>query len=116
VRPRFQADADLNEIIVLAAIRQEPGVDFQTATAAGIRGLKDREVLTVAANLGRVLVTHDLRTMPWHFAEFITTTPSSGLILIPQHLPVAAAVDDILLIWYATADSEWTNRLLSLPL
>lgn len=30
---RFQADADLNQIIVRATLRLEPGIDFQTARA-----------------------------------------------------------------------------------
>ena len=30
---RFQADADLNQIIVLATVRREPSIDFQTAEA-----------------------------------------------------------------------------------
>jgi hypothetical protein len=34
MKPRFQADADLNEIIVSALLRREPTIDFQTATAA----------------------------------------------------------------------------------
>jgi hypothetical protein len=32
MKVRFQADADLNQIILLATIRQEPAIDFQTAT------------------------------------------------------------------------------------
>lgn len=36
---RFQADADLNQIIVKATLRREPGIDFQTAHAAGLEGL-----------------------------------------------------------------------------
>jgi len=32
---RFQADADPNQIILLATIRREPSIDFQTAQAAG---------------------------------------------------------------------------------
>lgn len=46
---RFQADADLNQIILLATIRREPAIDFQTAIAAGLARLKDREVLAMAA-------------------------------------------------------------------
>ena len=42
---RYQADADINEIIVAITIRREPSLDFQTAGAAGIRGLADPEVL-----------------------------------------------------------------------
>jgi hypothetical protein len=116
LRPRFQADADLNETIVLATLRQEPAIDFQTATVGGLRGLPDREVLALAASLGRVLVTHDLKTMPRHFAEFIAGVPSSGVILVPQHLPVGVVSEQILLIWSATDSSEWRNRLLYLPI
>ena len=42
---RFQADADLNQIIVAALVRRSPGVDFRTAEVAHLRGLDDREVL-----------------------------------------------------------------------
>ncbi|CAN5382456.1 hypothetical protein BH24GEM3_BH24GEM3_21750 [soil metagenome] len=113
---RFQADADLNQILLLAAKRREPAVDFQSATEAALAGLDDKEVLALAASEGRVLVTHDRRTMPRHFAEFIATESSAGVLLIPQHLPVAAAVDDLMLIWYATEKEEWINQIRSLPL
>jgi hypothetical protein len=39
VKIRFQADADLNEIILLAVMRREPLIDFQTATAGRLAGL-----------------------------------------------------------------------------
>src|SRR5262245_32631416 len=41
---RFQADADLNQVIVSAIVRRVPAVDFKTATSAGLAGLKDQEV------------------------------------------------------------------------
>jgi hypothetical protein len=95
---RFQADADLNQIILQAVIRREPSIDFLTAEAADLVGLKDPKVLAVAAGEGRVLVSHDQKTMPRHFAEFIAPTRSPGLRLILQHLPIATAMEDILLI------------------
>ena len=54
---RFQADADLNQIIVSAVLRRVPAIDFRTATTAGLAGLKDHEVLALAARDGRILVT-----------------------------------------------------------
>ena len=116
MRVRFQADADLNQIIVLATIRREPTIDFQTAGAADLEGLTDAHVLQYAARAGRLLVSHDQRTMPRHFAQFITTETSPGLLVIPQHLSVAAAADDLLLVWALTAPEEWTNRICFLPL
>jgi hypothetical protein len=113
---RFQADADLNQIIVLATIRREPAIDFLTAEAADLFGLKDPEVLAAAAREGRVLVSHDQKTMPRHFAEFIAHTPSPGLLLIPQHLSIVSVVEDLLLIWFASEAEEWVNRIRYLPL
>jgi hypothetical protein len=60
---RFQADADLNQIIVTAIVRRFSEIDFRTATAAGLTGLKDADVLALTARDGRVLVTHDQTTI-----------------------------------------------------
>lgn len=116
MKVRFQADTDLNQIILLATVRQEPSIDFQTALAAGLANLSDREVLAMAARAGRVLVTHDRKTMPRHFSEFIATETSAGVIIISQHLPIASAVGDLVLIWSATEASDWINRICFLPL
>jgi hypothetical protein len=45
MRVRFQADADLNHIILKAVLRREPTVDYRTAYAAGLVGLNDTQVL-----------------------------------------------------------------------
>ncbi len=116
MRIRFQADADLNQIIVAAVLRRLPDADFRSATNAGLAGLGDLEVLTLAAREGRVLVTHDQHTMPRHFGEFIGTTASAGVIVVPQRLPVAKVLEDLGLIWSASQAAEWTNRLIYLPL
>lgn len=116
MRVRFQADADLNQMILFAALRSEPAIDFQTALAAGIAHLGDMEVLVAAARAGRILVTHDQRTMPRHFAEFVTGQASAGVLVIPQHLSAAAAAEDLALIWSATEAEEWINRTCFLPI
>jgi uncharacterized protein DUF5615 len=116
VKVRFQADADLNHIIVLAVQRREPAVDFQTAVAARLSSQDDMSVLSLAAREGRVLVSHDHRTMPRHFAERIAAEPSPGLIIVLQHLQPAAVAEDLLLIWQATDAEEWVNRICYLPL
>ena len=116
MKPRFQADADLNQIIVRAALRREPSIDFQTAHAANLEGLDDTKVLELAADEGRVLVTHDRRTMPRHFADFIPSRISAGVVIISQKLPISQAVEDLVLIWTATEAEEWFNRILVLPL
>jgi hypothetical protein len=39
MRPRFQADENLNAKIVAGLLRREPSLDFQTAKAAKLIGL-----------------------------------------------------------------------------
>lgn len=112
----FQADVDLNQVIVKATLRREPNIDFQTALAANLDGLSDTDVLAFAASTGRVLVTHDRKTMPRYFAEFIANEQSSGVLVIPQKLSIRAVVDDLILIWAASVAEEWINRIQSLPL
>lgn len=50
---RFQADADLNHIIVKATLRREPSIDFQTAHVANLAGIGDQEVWALAARVER---------------------------------------------------------------
>ena len=113
---RFQADADLNQIIVSVVVRRVPEIDFKTAAAAGLAGRKDPAVIALAADDGRLLVTHDQTTMPRHFGEFIRTRPSPGLIVVPQHLAIRGVADALILIWTATQPEEWTNRIAYLPI
>lgn len=87
MKVRFLADADLNKAIVSGVLRREPSIDFLTAHAAGLLGLKDPEVLALAARQQRVLVSHDVGTMPAHFRNFrIDGKHSAGVFLVPQSL------------------------------
>ncbi|MBV6626283.1 MAG: DUF5615 family PIN-like protein [Rivularia sp. (in: Bacteria)] len=70
---KFQADADLKQAIVTGTIRRQPSIDFQSANAAGLEGKKDPQVLAIAAQEDRILVTHDRKTMPAAFGNFIAS-------------------------------------------
>ena len=86
---RFQADADFNHKIVLGLRRLEPAIDFRDAHFAGIIGLPDPDVLYHAAVSGRILISHDRKTMPAHFARFLKSSSSPGLVIVPQDLDIA---------------------------
>lgn len=113
---RFQADADLKQAIVAGTIRREADIDFNSANAAGFEGKKDEEVLAIAARDGRVLVTHDRKTMPIEFGEFILSQNSSGVLILSQNLPISEAIDALILVWEASNAEEWVNQIMSIPL
>ena len=116
MRPLFQADADLNQKIVTGLRRREPAVDFQDARAGGVISVPDPEVLHLSATLDRILISHDRKTMPMHFRQFLNNHSSPGLIVVPQDLDIGAAIDDLLLIWATTEAEEWRDKVGYLPL
>jgi hypothetical protein len=76
--PRFQADADFNQRIVVGLRRREPAVDFRDALVGGVIGVPDPAVLKIAAESGRILISHDQRTIPGHLVRFLETDSSPG--------------------------------------
>ena len=112
---RFQADADLRLPIITGLKRREPAIDFRTAQEAGLAGLGDPDVLALAAAEGRLLVSHDVSTMPEHFARFIETQVSPGVLLIAQEWSYHQAIEGLLRVWMTTEAEDWQNVLAFLP-
>jgi predicted nuclease of predicted toxin-antitoxin system len=102
MRPRFQADENLNAKIVAGLLRREPSLDFQTAMAARLIGLSDPEVLAIAARDNRILVSHDRKTLPNHFRRFVETSTSAGVLIVSQKLEIGASIEQIFLVWIAS--------------
>ena len=90
MKPRFQADASLKAAIVDGVRRREPLIDFRAARGVLPEGMDDPTVLMVGANDARILISHDVHTMPLHFADFVDKTGRSpGVFLIPQKISIA---------------------------
>lgn len=116
MRVRFQADADLDGRIIRGLRRAAPEIDIRTAVHAQLDGLKDPEVLRIAADSGRVLVSQDRRTMPSHFTDFVSQAHSPGLILLREAISIAVAIEELALIWGASEAEELIDRLVWIPL
>lgn len=105
---KFQADADLNQNIVAGVLRREAAINFQTALAAELEGLPDEKVLELAGKEQRILVSRDRRTMPLHFADFIVNVKNTsyGVLIVPQDILIAEAIDNIISIWLVSDVEE----------
>ena len=113
---RFQADADLNHAIVTGALRRAASLDFRRASDVPLSGLNDPTVLAMAAADGRVLVSHDVNTMPLHFEQFIRGRTSPGLILIPQtRISIGQSIDSLILLWETLDVADLENRVCLFP-
>lgn len=114
---RYLFDEDCNARIVRGIRRRTSKFDLITVHEAGLSSTNDFDVLAHAAVEGRVVVSHDVRTMTVYASiRLVTGLPMAGLILIPQTYPVGQAIEDLLLIAEISTAEEWQGRVIFLPL
>jgi hypothetical protein len=112
LRVKLQADQDLDRSIVRGLLRRQSQVDFR---AAPLEGIDDLAVLGLAAADERILVSHDVSTMPTAFRQFRQSARSPGVLLVPQGWPLEQTIQNLLLIWELSEAAEWENRICYLP-
>jgi hypothetical protein len=54
--------------------------------------------------------------MPAHFARYTVAAPSPGVVLLREAIPIAIAIEELVLIGSASEAEEWTGRLVWIPL
>ena len=61
---RLLTDENLDRRIVRALLKRLPALDCISVQTAGMTGFSDEWILDYAANDRRVVITHDIQTMP----------------------------------------------------
>ena len=79
--------------------------------------MDDLAVLRKAALEGRILVSHDKRTMPKALAALRNEgLESPGVFLvIPQNAEIQPVCESLILAWAASDSLEWQNRITKIP-
>lgn len=95
---------------------REPQIDFELPQKLIGERMTDLQVLELAAALGRVVVTHDVRTMPRWFGIFMERQVCPGVILVPSRMPIHDVIEDLWLIGHLSQAEEWSNQMWRLPL
>src|SRR5438105_82726 len=103
---------------ILRGLRRALGeLDFVTAQAAGLAGSDDPEVLEWAASQGRILLTHDIRTIPMYAAERLGVgLRMPGVIVVPKQLGIGLAIADLRVVLACGTEADLENAILFLPL
>jgi hypothetical protein len=116
VTVRFLADEDLDAKIIDGMRSREPAIDIVDSKQAGFRGVKDPALLEIAAQQGRILISHDRRTMTRYLRDRLLEGKSSpGLFIVPQRSPIAEIVESLVLIWNASQSTDWLDTITYLP-
>lgn len=116
-RVKYLFDEDLNGRIVRGVRRRISDLDSRTVQEIDLPEASDPAVLDWAATQGRVVITHDHRTMrPCAEDRLKTGLPMTGLILVRQTAALGQVIDDLVLIAEATTAEEWEGTIVFLPL
>ena len=114
---RFLADEDVRAGIIQGLRSREPAIDILDVKTAGLRGMKDTELLELAAQQGRIMISHDRETMTRYFRERLDSAKlTAGLFVVSQQQgAIREIIDSLLLVWAASAAEEWQDRIVYLP-
>ena len=112
MKVKFQADNDLDRTIVRGVLRHGPVIDFRSEP---INDVDDLTVLHLAAQESRILVSHDISTMPEAFARYRQGGHSPGVLLVPQLWALADTIQQLVMIWELSEAAEWQDRICYLP-
>jgi hypothetical protein len=114
---RLAADENFNNDIVRGRLRRKPDLDIIRVQDAGLSDSTDPIVLEWCADNGRVLFTHDVRTITKHaYARVSAGKAMPGGFEISRNIPLGVAIEDILLLEEYGLDGEWEGQVRYLPL
>jgi Domain of unknown function (DUF5615) len=114
---RLAADENFNNDVIRGVRRRNPAVEIVRVQDAGLSGADDPTVPERAAQGQRILLTHDVATMTRYAYDRVRDgKPMPGVFEVGRHVPVAVAIEEILLLAEGSLDGEWEGQVRYLPL
>lgn len=114
---RFLADENFDNRILRGIRRVDATMDILRVQDTEILGAADQAVLEWAAGENRILLTHDVNTIPrYAFERVRANKPMPGIIAVHAAAPIGAVIDDILLVIGAAQPADFHNQVLYVPL
>lgn len=114
---RLLFDENVNQRILRGLKLRLPRLDYVVAQDVGLKGFADPDVLAWAAEHNRVLLTHDLKTIPRYADERVAAGEAMpGAIVFAESLPIGQAIEELAVVIECSEQSEWENQIIHLPL
>ncbi|MAT55692.1 MAG: hypothetical protein CMN32_14545 [Saprospirales bacterium] len=110
-------DENIHNGIIRAISLRNPEIDILRVQDTLLKGKPDEAVLEYALQNRRVLITHDLNSIP----PLLTHMHSQGkehhgVVFVPTSLPIGQVIDDLILFAITGEPEDLKNQALYLPL
>lgn len=114
---RLLADENFEGPIYRGVLAIKPDADFIRAQDTVMLGADDPDLLAWAATEERLLLTHDVNTMPGHAYDRVRDgLPMTGVFIVNQDAPIKQIIEQIVLLIECSSLEEWQNRVEFLPM
>jgi hypothetical protein len=114
---RLAADENFNGHILRGLLRRNPGVDVIRIQDTEVSGAEDPVVLEWTAREGRILITHDVKTITRFAYERVAEGKAMpGVFEVSDTIPIGKAIEDLLFLVECSREGEWEGQVRHLPL
>lgn len=114
---RLVADENFNNDIVRGLLRRKPDLDIVRVQDVGLSNTDDEIILEWIAEEGRVLLTHDVKTITkFAYQRLRQGKPMPGVFEVRRKTPLGEVIEDILLLVEVSFEGEWDKQVQYLPL
>ncbi len=114
---RLLADENFDNRILRGIRRENATVDILRVQDTEIYEADDSTILEWAAKEGRVLLTHDVATIPKYAYQRVRAgKPMPGVIAVHTGASMGEVIEDILIALGASRPDEFENQVIFLPL
>jgi hypothetical protein len=95
---------------------KEPDLDAVRLLTVGLATTPDDQMLDWTARENRILLTHDISTVPpLAYARLAAGLPMPGVIIVSTDAPYQTIISDLVLFLSASTYQEWAGRVEYLP-
>jgi hypothetical protein len=112
----FLADENFDGRVLHEIRRRLPDLDIVRVQDVHLSSIEDPLILEWAAQEGRVLLTHDARTMPRYARiRIMDGLPIQGVVIIRRKAPLGKIVESLEILIEYTLPNEWENSVWFIP-
>lgn len=117
-RIQYLFDEHVDPLYHEGLLRREPSIVMRQVGAADSppKGTLDPDLLVWCEERQFILVTENRKTMPRHLTDHLNEGRHiPGILVMNQKMTIGATIEELLLIWVASNEDEYRDRIVHLP-
>jgi Domain of unknown function (DUF5615) len=114
---RMISDQNFSGRILRGIGRRIPNLDLVRAFDAGLSKAPDPVLLEWAAAEDRILLTHDVNTIPgFAYDRVRAALGMPGVFLVDAHMAIGKAIDELVIVIACSSQEDWKDAVTYFPL